>query len=269
MKQFRIAISIGLCALLLAGPVSAEADVSYNVKYSGGSLPNVKGGEDLKLYVDAMQIRLHHKSQDVVDIPARAITGVSYSQEVHHRIGTAASLAVVSLGIGAIIAFSKSKKHYIGITWADSDSMFLEADKNEYRGLVAALEGVSGRRGVDSDSSKHVVQSEAVPQARAILPPPVAVSLQQAPPVQPEGTIVRFVSTPANAEVQVDGQYWGRTPTADLTRLPVGAHTILVKKVGYQPWERKITLASGDDRTISAELETQPQDPTKAHIAGN
>jgi hypothetical protein len=147
--------------------------------------------------------------------------------------------------------------------------MVLEADKNEYRGLLAALEGVSGRTGIDSDAPKHVAQSEAIPLAPSILPPPIAASLQQDPPAQPEGTIVRFVSTPANAEVQVDGQYWGSTPTADLTRLPAGAHTILVKKVGYQPWERKITLASGDNRTISAELETQPQDPTKSHIAGN
>src|ERR1700722_16209422 len=111
MKQARIAISLGLCALLLAGRVRGAAQVSYNVKYSGGSLSNVKGGEDLKLYVDVMVIRLHHKSQDVVVIPAHAITDVTYSQEVHHRIGTAAGLAVVSLGIGAIVAFSKSKKH--------------------------------------------------------------------------------------------------------------------------------------------------------------
>jgi hypothetical protein len=42
-------------------------------------------------------------------------------------------------------------------------------------------------------------------------------------------------------------------------------HTIVVKKLGYKPWERKIDLAVGDDRTVNAELEI---DPSKPHVAG-
>lgn len=84
-----------------------------------------------------------------------------------------------------------------------------------------------------------------------------------------KGIIVRFTSKPPDAEVNIDGEYWGATPTADLFRLSAGPHTILVKKPGYQPWERKITLAPGDDRTISAELESQPNDPTRPRIVGN
>jgi hypothetical protein len=264
--------------------------VGYAVTYSGGSLPNVKGGEDLKLYLDATRIRLHHKSQDVVVIPARSITEVSYGQEVHHRIGTAVGLAVVSLGIGALVAFSKSKKHYIGITWADGDNkggIVLQADKNEYRGLLTALEGVTGKTAIDTDSPKQsteqtatvrtvaesvqqqqpaaAIQSPAVPQPLPIPQPPIDAPSQEAPL---KGTIVRFISTPTSAEVQIDGEYWGTTPTADLTRLPLGAHAILVKKIGYQPWERKITLSSGEDRTISAELELESKDSGKPRISG-
>ncbi len=84
----------------------------------------------------------------------------------------------------------------------------------------------------------------------------------------PKGIVVRFVSTPANAEVQVDGEYWGSTPTADLTRLPAGPHTIVVRKPKYRPWERKITLAQGDDRTINVELKPEPSDTTKVGIVG-
>jgi hypothetical protein len=42
---------------------------------------------------------------------------LSYGQDVRRRIGTAIGLAVISLGIGALMAFSKSKKHYIGLVW--------------------------------------------------------------------------------------------------------------------------------------------------------
>ena len=44
-------------------------------------------------------------------IPASAVTEISYGQDVHRRVGTAIGLAVVSLGIGAFMLLSKSKKH--------------------------------------------------------------------------------------------------------------------------------------------------------------
>jgi hypothetical protein len=78
----------------------AETEVGYKVKYSGGSLENVKAGQDLKLYVDGKNVRLRTGKGDFTYIPAAAITEVSYGQEVHHRIGTAVGLAVISLGIG-------------------------------------------------------------------------------------------------------------------------------------------------------------------------
>jgi len=100
-----------------------------------------------------------------------------------------------------------------------------------------------------------------------LTPPPVPEP--QAVVEAPKGIVVRFASTPGDAEVQVDGEYWGSTPTTDLTRLVVGPHTIAVKKLGYLPWERKITLAPGDDRTINAELQPEPKDGAKPRVVGN
>jgi hypothetical protein len=93
----------------------------------------------------------------------------------------------------------------------------------------------------------------------------VEPSRKVAPVTSSRGITVRFTSAPASAEVDVDGSYWGTTPTSDLTRLPAGAHTIIVKKIGYKTWERKIDLAAGDDRTVNAELE---MDFAKARISG-
>ena len=50
---------------------------------------------------------------------------------------------------------SKSKKHFIGLTWDDGGKkggLALQADKNDYRGLLAGLEGITGKKAVDSDS---------------------------------------------------------------------------------------------------------------------
>ena len=158
MQKLQRFIAAFLCCALPIVTFAAEAQVGHGVKYSGGSLPTVKDGEDLKLFIDTDKVRLAHKKEAPTVIPASAVTEISYGQEVHRRIGTAAGVAVVTLGVGAIIAFSKSKKHYIGLVWDDGSGnkggVALQADKNEFRGLLAALEGVTGKKAVDTDAAK-------------------------------------------------------------------------------------------------------------------
>jgi len=146
--------------MLISVSFAAETQTHYAVIYSGGSFQTVKSGEGMKLYLDADQVRLvrKHDKDEPLLIKASAITEVSYGQEVHRRIGTAIGLAVISLGIGALMAFSKSKKHYIGLVWDDGNGkkggLVFQADKNEYRGVIAALEGLTGKAAVNTDVGK-------------------------------------------------------------------------------------------------------------------
>ena len=131
------------------------ADNGYKVIYDGGSISDAKAGTGMKLFIEGNQIRLVRDKSDVVTIPASAITEISYGQDVHRRIGAAIGLAVVSLGIGALMALTKSKKHYVGLTWADGDKkggFAMQCDKTDYRGVLAGLEGVTGKKAVDSDA---------------------------------------------------------------------------------------------------------------------
>jgi hypothetical protein len=55
------------------------------------------------------------------------------------------------------MALSKSKKHYVGLIWADGDKkggFAMQCDKNDYRGVLAGLEGVTGKTVVDSDAMR-------------------------------------------------------------------------------------------------------------------
>lgn len=131
------------------------ADNGYKVMYDGGSVADVKAGTGMKLFIEQNQIRLVKDKSDVVTIPASAVTEISYGQDVHRRVGAAIGLAVVSLGIGALMALTKSKKHYVGLTWADGDKkggFAMQCDKNDYRGVLAGLEGITGKKAVDSDA---------------------------------------------------------------------------------------------------------------------
>jgi len=76
----------------------------------------------------------------IANILASTITEVSYGQDVYRRVGAAIGLAVVSLGIGAFMALTKSKKHFVGLTWADGDEkcgFAMQCDKNS--GLSVSL----------------------------------------------------------------------------------------------------------------------------------
>jgi hypothetical protein len=265
MLRSQALVAVSLCCAMPCAALGSEWHDGYSVTYSGGSLQDVKGGEGLKLHLEPDKVHLYRKTHQLLLIPARAITEISYGEEVHHRIGTGAAVALVSFGIGVMVAFSKSKKHYIGITWADGDKrggIVLQADKNEYRGLIAGLEGVSGRTAVDADSPRPSTEVSARPGSATVpatLTPDTKTS---------KGIVVRFTSAPTGAEVKIDGEYWGTTPTVELTMVPAGLHVIVVKKTGYETWDQKITLAPGDDRTISVELQAQPNDGTKPRIVG-
>ena len=149
-----------LAALLcLFVPVFACAagsgDNGYKVMYDGGSIQNLKAGSAAHLIIDPAQIRLQVGKDDVVTIPAASITEISYGQDVHRRIGAAIGLAVISFGVGALMALTKSKKHYVGLTWANGNQkggFAMQCDKNDYRGVLTALEGITGKKAVDSDA---------------------------------------------------------------------------------------------------------------------
>ncbi|MGA3011776.1 MAG: hypothetical protein ABSD72_16075, partial [Terracidiphilus sp.] len=108
-----------------------------------------------KLYIDGNNIRIKKGDTEVAVIPAAAVTEISYGQDVHRRVGAAVGVAIVSFGIGALLVLAKSKKHFVGLTWDDGGKkggFAFQADKNDYRGLLAGLEGVTGKKAVDSDT---------------------------------------------------------------------------------------------------------------------
>ncbi len=146
-------LAVLLCVALSLSVFASEN--GYKVKYDGGSIPDAKAGTDMRLVIDSNQIRLIRDKGEAITIPASAITEISYGQDVHRRVGAAIGLAVVSLGIGALMALTKSKKHFVGLTWVDGDKkggFAMQCDKNDYRGVLAGLEGVTGKKAVDSDA---------------------------------------------------------------------------------------------------------------------
>jgi hypothetical protein len=77
------------------------------------------------------------------------------------------------------------------------------------------------------------------------------------PPVSPDqaaGAQLAVTSTPDAADIEIDGNFVGSTPST--VGVAAGPHQLSVKKDGFKPWERKITVSSGHIK-IDATLEPQ------------
>ena len=63
---------------------------------------------------------------------------------------------------------------------------------------------------------------------------------------------VSIVSTPSAADIEVDGDFVGNTPST--VQLAPGEHVITVKKSGFKDWQKKIKTTAGEIN-LSPELE--------------
>ena len=101
-------VTVMVCFLLGFASFAAEKE-GFAVKYDGGTITTLKTGSDFKINPSGTAITLTKGKEDVMSIPAASITEISYGQDVHRRVGAAIGLALVSFGIGALMALTKSK----------------------------------------------------------------------------------------------------------------------------------------------------------------
>ncbi len=105
--------------------------------------------------------------------------------------------------------------------------------------------------GIVKDWSAHAAQ------IRAAAAEPAAPTSQVAPAADPPSKSaaapkVSVASTPDGADIEIDGSFVGNT--LSVVELAPGEHVVIVKKSGYQPWERKLKVSGGEIR-LTAELE--------------
>ena len=69
----------------------------------------------------------------------------------------------------------------------------------------------------------------------------------------PQTCAVSIKSDPEGADITVDGNYSGSTPST--MKLAAGSHVLDVTKPGFGKWERKISIEAGGNITVDATLQ--------------
>jgi len=74
---------------------------------------------------------------------------------------------------------------------------------------------------------------------------------------------LQIASDPTGADIELDGNYVGNTPST--VAAPAGQHEISIKKPGFKPWQRKITVSAGQINVV-AQLEgkSEPVSPASS-----
>ena len=187
MNYLNRTLATVLCCLLVS-PVARGGNATGNtftkVRYNGGSVASKVDPKDWgnKLVVSSDMIVLalkgEKKTTDKLEIPPKAVTGLSYGQEAHRRVGTMIALAVLVAPVALFGLFHKTRLHYIGVNYTMPDGksggILLQGDKDNYRAMLVALQGVTGVAvsvsekerefvpvGVKSDTAKEASAKEA------------------------------------------------------------------------------------------------------------
>jgi hypothetical protein len=75
-----------------------------------------------------------------------------------------------------------------------------------------------------------------------------------APAAAPNQAQLKLVSTPDGADIEIDGNFVGTTPST--VGVQAGQHKITIKKSGFNSWERQMTVSTGDIN-VNATLEAE------------
>lgn len=102
-------------------------------------------------------------------------------------------------------------------------------------------------------NSAKIREAEAS-EAAAMAKPAQAAAPQVMQVAESSATKISVSSTPPGADIEVDGNFVGNTPST--IEVPAGDHAITVSKNGFKDWQRKLK-ASGGNVNLNAELEAK------------
>ncbi|HLZ52477.1 MAG TPA: PEGA domain-containing protein [Candidatus Acidoferrum sp.] len=248
-------IALCVCVSLTAYGQENSFD---RVRYNGGSVHSKIDPKDWKntLTVTSDIITLSLKDGKKVEIPPKSVTSLSYGQEAHRRVGTMIALAILGAPVPLFGMLPKTRLHYIGIQYTDASNksagILLQGDKDNYRTILVALQGVTN---VPVSVSKKDREFVPVGVKSEIAKDNYSERADAKPATQTAEVkgVVDITSTPDGADVLLDGNFIGNAP-ATLALAP-GKHTITVKMSGRKDWTREISVEAASEVQLSATLE--------------
>jgi PEGA domain-containing protein len=213
-----------------------------------------------QLTVTPELITLALKDGKKVEIPPKSVISLSYGQEAHRRVGTMIALAILVAPVALFGLLHKTRLHYIGLQYTTPDNktggILLQGDKDNYRAILVALQGVTGVPvAVGEKDREFVPVSVRTELAKGGEEKTAERQPSESAPAESVKGTVNVSSNPAGADILVDGDFVGNSPAA--LKLTPGKHTVTVKSSGYADWSKEITVQGGSEVQLTSNLVKQ------------
>jgi hypothetical protein len=256
---------IRIMALCLCFSLAAygQGNTFDRVRYNGGSVDSKVDPKEWKntLTITSDSITLSLKDGKKVEIAPKSVTSLSYGQEAHRRVGTMIALAILVAPVALFGLFHKTRLHYIGIQYTNSSNksagILLQGDKDNYRAILVALQGVTNVPVSVSDKDREFVPVGVKSEVSKESEDKHAASSTETKPTaaapEPVKGVINVSSNPSGADLSLDGSFVGNAPAT--LKLTPGKHTITVKMTGFKDWTRDISVQSGSEVQLTANLE--------------
>jgi hypothetical protein len=139
--------------------------------------------------------------------------------------------------------------------------VYYEDDKGKTRKQFYTLVAANEKAAAPVPASAVATQpapAAAAPQPSSPPPPPAPAAIvpqQVSPEKVSDRAKCSFTSTPAGAEITVDGKYLGSTPSE--IPLSAGTHVVVFSMPGFAQWKRELTALPGSELTVGAILQKE------------
>ena len=218
---------------------------SANVNYSDGTTATVQGEQTSTVVVptettiskSSVALYMYAYRADGSQLQLIGTDSVVFSRVAASGSGANAAGAEMGAGIGNIIRASKDRHR--------ADKLFEEAVKAAAADESTALRAAT----VAANQTPNAAEAtaSAPPQARVV---PAAMPQDPLPAASAQLSIA---SDPPGADIEIDGNFIGSTPSN--VGVAAGQHQISIKESGFKPWQRKMSVSSGQV-SVNATLES-------------
>ncbi len=144
-------VAVLMVCWLAAPPCGAAEGSSWNkLRYSGGTVEAKVNPFDWNTTLTLAPGSLTFVfGRQTFRLPSSDVTALSYGQEAHRRVADMVAISLVASPLALFGILHQSKTHFIGIEYRGGDgkpgALLLEADKNNYRAILRALEQLTGK----------------------------------------------------------------------------------------------------------------------------
>lgn len=132
--------------VLLASLATAEETTFRDVQF-----PSAKGdltNGSLTFSDNSQQVMVRTSDGRLLTVPYAQIDNISYEYTKKHRFKQGAAIGMLSPGTGIIVAFTKSKNHWLEIDFHDKNApgaLVLKLDKHDYQKVCSAAKVHTGK----------------------------------------------------------------------------------------------------------------------------